>query len=124
MEYVYDKAANGMTVRIPADKYPQWKLQQEKLKAGEDTVRILCQDYADAYGGLEFSEAFKIDIKKAPKGTNSRVYRYDKGTALSTVGASADSVTDISEKSNGGFSALGKGKTSKSFFLNGDKCRR
>lgn len=39
-----------------------------------------------------------------PKGTNSRVYRYDKGTDLSTMGASTDSVTDIPEKSNSKFS--------------------
>ena len=40
---------------------------------------------------------FKIDIKKAPKGTNSRVYRYDKGTALSTMGASAYSISNPAE---------------------------
>jgi hypothetical protein len=33
--YVYVTAANGMEVRIPKDKYPQWKAAQDKLKAGE-----------------------------------------------------------------------------------------
>jgi hypothetical protein len=32
---IYATAANGMTVRIPADKYPQWKATQDKIKAGE-----------------------------------------------------------------------------------------
>ena len=31
MEYVYATAANGLTVRIPKDKYPQWKEAQSKL---------------------------------------------------------------------------------------------
>ena len=34
-EYVYVTAANGLEVRIPKDKYPEWKAAQDKLKAGE-----------------------------------------------------------------------------------------
>ena len=33
--YIYVKAYNGITVRIPKNKYPQWKAGQEKLAAGE-----------------------------------------------------------------------------------------
>ena len=29
-KYIYAKAANGMTVRIPAEKYPAWKKAQEQ----------------------------------------------------------------------------------------------
>ena len=31
--YIYATAANGMEVRIPRDKYPQWKIAQNKIKA-------------------------------------------------------------------------------------------
>lgn len=34
-EYVYDKAFNGLTVRIPADKYEAWKAEQEAYKSGK-----------------------------------------------------------------------------------------
>lgn len=33
--YIYVEAANGMTVRIPADKYDDWKAAQERIKRGE-----------------------------------------------------------------------------------------
>lgn len=33
--YIYDKAFNGMTVRIPADKYEQWKQRQEEYRTGK-----------------------------------------------------------------------------------------
>ena len=33
--YIYATAANEMTVRIPKDKYPQWKAAQDKIRAGE-----------------------------------------------------------------------------------------
>ena len=45
-------------------------------------------------------ELFSIEeqqMKKAPEGTNSRVYRYGKGTALSTSDASGDTVSQIGE---------------------------
>lgn len=32
--YIYDTAANGMTVRIPLSSYDQWKETQEKIKNG------------------------------------------------------------------------------------------
>lgn len=32
--YIYAEAANGMTVRIPEDKYPQWKKTQDEIRAG------------------------------------------------------------------------------------------
>ena len=35
-KYLYGKAANGLTVRIPAGKYAQWKKAQ---KSGEDEDR-------------------------------------------------------------------------------------
>lgn len=35
MKYIYDIAANGLEVRIPEDKYPQWKKGQEMIKAGK-----------------------------------------------------------------------------------------
>lgn len=33
--YVYAEAANGLMVRIPKDKYPQWKETQDRIRAGE-----------------------------------------------------------------------------------------
>lgn len=33
--YVYDEAANGMLVRVPLDKYAEWKETQEKLRQGD-----------------------------------------------------------------------------------------
>jgi hypothetical protein len=30
-EYVYAVAANGLEVRIPKDKYPEWKAAEEVL---------------------------------------------------------------------------------------------
>ena len=39
--YVYATAANGMEVRIPADRYPQWKAAQDKLRAeGKTGIQI------------------------------------------------------------------------------------
>jgi hypothetical protein len=43
---VYATAANGLEVRIPKDKYPQWKKRQDELRAGKtesdpETVRQL-----------------------------------------------------------------------------------
>ena len=35
MEYIYTTAANGLTVRIPADWYPQWKEKQDEIRAGK-----------------------------------------------------------------------------------------
>ncbi len=35
-KFMYVKAANGLTVRIPAENYDRWKAEQDKLKAGED----------------------------------------------------------------------------------------
>ncbi len=35
MNYIYAKAANGMTVRIPADKYEKWKKTQDEMKQGK-----------------------------------------------------------------------------------------
>ena len=34
-KYIYATAANGLVVRIPADKYPQWKRAQDELRAGK-----------------------------------------------------------------------------------------
>lgn len=34
-KYIYAEAANGLTVRIPAERYPQWKAVQEEIKAGK-----------------------------------------------------------------------------------------
>ena len=33
--YVYATAANGLEVRIPRDKYSQWKAAQDRIRAGE-----------------------------------------------------------------------------------------
>lgn len=33
--YIYATAANGLEVRIPADKYPQWKKAQDEIRAGK-----------------------------------------------------------------------------------------
>ena len=33
--YIYDTAYNGLTVRIPADKYEQWKARQEEYRSGK-----------------------------------------------------------------------------------------
>ena len=38
MEYIYTTAANGLTVRIPADRYPQWKEKQDEIRAGKSKV--------------------------------------------------------------------------------------
>ena len=43
--------------------------------------------------GLQSGGVFKIDIKKAPKGLDSRVSRYGQGTSLPTMGASEGTVT-------------------------------
>ena len=34
-KYIYATAANGLEVRIPADKYPQWKKAQDEIRAGK-----------------------------------------------------------------------------------------
>ena len=34
-KYIYATAANGLEVRIPADKYPQWKAEQDKIRSGQ-----------------------------------------------------------------------------------------
>ena len=34
-KYIYATAANGLEVRIPEDKYPQWKKAQDELRAGK-----------------------------------------------------------------------------------------
>lgn len=39
---------------------------------------------------------FNLDMKKAPKGLDSRVTRYEQGTALPTMGASEDRISDTS----------------------------
>lgn len=36
-KYIYDQASNGMTVRIPADQYIEWKKTQEAISRGERT---------------------------------------------------------------------------------------
>ena len=33
-KFVYATAANGLTVRIPADQYKNWKAEQDKIRAG------------------------------------------------------------------------------------------
>lgn len=33
--YIYATAANGMEVRIPAEKYPEWQKAQEEIRAGK-----------------------------------------------------------------------------------------
>ena len=38
--YIYVEAYNGATVRIPKDKYHEWKATQEKLKAGETVPEV------------------------------------------------------------------------------------
>lgn len=34
-QFIYATAANGLEVRIPADKYPQWKAEQDKIRSGQ-----------------------------------------------------------------------------------------
>lgn len=34
-KYVYVTAANGMEVRIPAEKYPAWKAEQNRIQRGD-----------------------------------------------------------------------------------------
>lgn len=33
--YIYDTAYNGVTVRVPAEKYEAWKKEQELYKSGK-----------------------------------------------------------------------------------------
>ena len=33
-QYIYATAANGITVRIPAEKYEAWKKAQDEIRAG------------------------------------------------------------------------------------------
>ena len=40
-KYLYVEAANGLTVRIPAEKYTQWKKAQEK--GGEADLQTVKQ---------------------------------------------------------------------------------
>ena len=32
--FIYATAANGLTVRIPADRYESWKKTQDEIRAG------------------------------------------------------------------------------------------
>ena len=32
--YIYATAANGLTVRIPADRFESWKKAQDEIRAG------------------------------------------------------------------------------------------
>ena len=34
-KYIYATAANGMTVRVPADRFEEWKQAQEKIRTGQ-----------------------------------------------------------------------------------------
>ena len=36
--YIYDTAANGMTVRIPLSRYEAWKKAQDEIRAGKKFV--------------------------------------------------------------------------------------
>lgn len=47
--------------------------------------------------GLQSGGVFKIDMKKAPKGLDSRISRYGQGTALPTMDASGDKVPQTPE---------------------------
>ena len=33
-KYIYAKAANGLTVRVPEDQFEAWEKRQEELRAG------------------------------------------------------------------------------------------
>ena len=33
-KFICATAANGLTVRIPAERYPQWKKAQDEIRAG------------------------------------------------------------------------------------------
>ena len=33
--YLYVEAANGLMVRIPKDRYPEWKAAQDRIRNGE-----------------------------------------------------------------------------------------
>lgn len=33
--YIYTKAANGLMVRIPEDRYEEWKKRQDEIRAGK-----------------------------------------------------------------------------------------
>jgi hypothetical protein len=39
-EYIYAEAYNGATVRIPKDRYHEWKATQDKLRAGEEVPEV------------------------------------------------------------------------------------
>lgn len=54
--------------------------------------------------GLQSGGVFKIDMKKAPKGTGSRVNRYGQGTALPTMDAFKGKVSQPEPKVKGKFS--------------------
>lgn len=47
--------------------------------------------------GLQSGAAFEIDMKKAPKGLDSRVSRYGQGTTLPTMGANNSVATNSTE---------------------------
>ena len=34
-KYIYAEAANGLTVRIPMEKYDAWKTAQDEIRSGE-----------------------------------------------------------------------------------------
>lgn len=36
--FIYAKAANGMTVRIPMDEYQSWEKAQDEIRAGKRTA--------------------------------------------------------------------------------------
>lgn len=50
--------------------------------------------------GLQIGDAFKIDMKKAPKGPDSRISRYGQGTALPTMDAFEETIAQSGQKSN------------------------
>lgn len=33
--YIYAEAHNGLTVRVPVDRYDEWKKRQEEYKSGK-----------------------------------------------------------------------------------------
>lgn len=39
-KHIYAQAANGLTVRIPAERYPKWKAAQEEIKSGRSKADL------------------------------------------------------------------------------------
>ena len=69
--YIYDIAANGMEVRIPADQYESWKAAQDRIRRGEKNA--IGSDTAKRLAELmKQKEEESEQLKKQPEDDTSK----------------------------------------------------